>query len=54
MSCEPGGEHGRTAAARMASPSFVNLKKSHRTTTAAIEIAIVPRSWSENATPPTW
>src|SRR6266571_8286358 len=44
---------GRTAAARIARPTLVNRKKAQRTTTAAIETPIVPRSWSENATPPT-
>ena len=44
---------GRTAAARIASPSFVNWKSSQSTKTAAIEITIVAMSWRENATPPT-
>ena len=44
---------GRTAAARIARPSFVNWKSSQRTNTDAIEIRIVAMSCRENATPPT-
>ena len=44
---------GRTAAARIARPSFVNWNRRWRTKTAAIEIAIVEMSCRENATPPT-
>jgi hypothetical protein len=33
---------------------LVNWKKSHSRTTLAIATPIVPRSWSENETPPRW
>ena len=43
---------GRSAAARIARPSFVNWKRSHRRMTDRIDKSRTPRSWRENATLP--
>ena len=45
---------GFTADARSASPSFVKRKKSpEQRATSTKETTMIPRSWIENATPPT-
>src|SRR5436309_5480231 len=47
-------ESGFCAAARIASPSLVKRKKSHKRRTAPSETAMIPRSAIEKATPPMW
>src|SRR6266542_6942049 len=44
-------DSGFSAAARIASPSFVNRKKSQSTSTATSETPMIPRSEIEKATP---
>src|SRR6266567_7763339 len=44
-------DSGFSAAARIASPSFVNRKKSQSTSTASSETPMIPRSEIEKATP---
>ena len=45
---------GFVAAARNASPSFVNRNSSHSSATSTSDTAMMPRSWIEKATPATW
>ena len=45
---------GFTAAARRASPTFVNRKKSPSRTTEARQTQMIPMSWIEKATPARW